>query len=948
MRQFLLLVFIVACNILNAQVPSGYNLVWSDEFDYETQELDKNWNWEEGIVNSLLSARIRENAITENGVLKLQNKIEDCTDEGGFVKNYTSANGWTTRTFKYGYFESRIKYSAAEGINNSFWLITKNIPQGAAKGFEIDINEGHYKTANDDEINTNLHTWDSSLPRDTQTNNINNSEKFYQSQDLSSDFHTYALEWTETKLNYYFDGTLIRTIDFADIEGLVTGVTVPVFVTTAVLDWLNPTPAVDGTSMEVDYVRVYQKDGVKPDENLMIWNSGFDSGLDNWEFSVKTGNTSTYEIEEVNGNKVLKFNASAGSKGYDVSFKQTFPLEEGTYDLSFKVKSDAAASLVLKIANDVTGASQLDQTYQTTTEWQTYVLKNQAYSMDWETKLTFWIGDQDETFYFDDIQLTKVDSKDLSEGGSIEIDLAGFSTKSGSIDIPLLNPTTADAHLQYAPTVEPAKDYNNRIIQSLGVVPEGTYELEFDIRGDSPSPNSKTGLPDFQVLLLETGSSTMVDGFKHSSVAPSVTWDKHFVNFHNPAEQEVDIEIRYSNMCNIDIKSIVLTKQMNIIPCGLHSNGEINTPLYVGYGGFERETSSRYIFGSSMFQARPSITSAGFPDLTEGNSIVNYSVQATDYENWGDKIQPIQEDGAARIEIKAYDAPANPYLLSMSSPLFTDVLDGESLAGKSVRFSFYAKAEINATYTQAPVVKIEVMYTGSGDERISHYFDGEDLPELTDEWQLYHFDHQLSETIPQISYNGSVTSSAMWCRFNFQSTGLFYLDYMQMRRLDGMNSIALNQYSLNLSLNETATLHAIVDATDGINTAVKWESSDTNIASVDQYGLVSAGSSAGTVTITATSEYGGLKVSCEVNVGTATATDSTIESNKVEVWGSKGRMVINANETCELEVYSITGAKVYRGKVQSGRTEINNLNSNQIYIAKIIVNGKVFTRKIKL
>lgn len=141
-----------ACNS-QSLLPGGsdkWELVWSDEFDYPDAELDKKWDSQNGPNSHILCSRWRENAKVSEGTLKLVNKKEK---RGG--QEWTSGSISTKEKFLYGYFECRYKYAAAEGTNNSFWLMTQGPPPAEGKRFEIDINEGHYPN----KVNTNIHNW---------------------------------------------------------------------------------------------------------------------------------------------------------------------------------------------------------------------------------------------------------------------------------------------------------------------------------------------------------------------------------------------------------------------------------------------------------------------------------------------------------------------------------------------------------------------------------------------------------------------------------------------------------------------------------------------------------------------------------------------------------------------------------------------------------------------
>ncbi len=72
---------------------------------------------------------------------------------------------------------------------------------------------------------------------------------------LGKDFHVYGLEWTENELIYFFDGKEIRRQPHDICRGPA-----PVYLSLAIMGWAGPvTNAIDGQSMDVDYVRVWQR-----------------------------------------------------------------------------------------------------------------------------------------------------------------------------------------------------------------------------------------------------------------------------------------------------------------------------------------------------------------------------------------------------------------------------------------------------------------------------------------------------------------------------------------------------------------------------------------------------------------------------------------------------------------------------------------------------------------
>ena len=148
---FLLVGFVARAEEPKVTLPNGkWQLVFQDEFARTDKDLDENWEFQNGPSGHILCSRWRENVAVGDGILKLIAKKEK---RGG--QDWTAANMWTRRKFQYGYFECRYKYAPATGTNNSFWIMTRDIPKDAPGRFEIDINEGHYPN----EVNMNLHNW---------------------------------------------------------------------------------------------------------------------------------------------------------------------------------------------------------------------------------------------------------------------------------------------------------------------------------------------------------------------------------------------------------------------------------------------------------------------------------------------------------------------------------------------------------------------------------------------------------------------------------------------------------------------------------------------------------------------------------------------------------------------------------------------------------------------
>jgi len=87
-----------------------------------------------------------------------------------------------------------------------------------------------------------------------------------------------------------------------------------------------------------------------------------------------------------------------------------------------------------------------------------------------------------------------------------------------------------------------------------------------------------------------------------------------------------------------------------------------------------------------------------------------------------------------------------------------------------------------------------------------------------------------------------------------------------------VTGVSLNEASISLKAERTATLTANILPSDAYDKSVIWSSSNNNIAQVSSEGVITA-KSVGTVTITATTNDGGFKASCTVVVEEKGATD---------------------------------------------------------------------------
>jgi|GEM_PF-2030801 len=350
-------------------IPGGYQLVFNDEFDnpaskaalWKPDDRDgRGVDWENDTV-----------ALIKNGVLKLKH-VKLATPVG--TRTFSAPTGSTRQQFKYGYFECRYKYSAAKGINNSFWLLNSGA-QLEKDYIEIDVNEGQLDAGpiRSPQTYTKLGaqpSWDHVRPLVLDhTHGLCNSPAYYWfDQDYSAEFHTYGFEWTPDSLLFYLDGKRILSRDNRRVystEKPYRLLNYPMSIYLSILGTPEAPLVSNGqdylsSGMEVDYIRVYQlpgsTDGLPPTSGTNL---------------IKNGEFGEYDLNDYGGS-MYSWNSGMGNVDstflkISLSEPRTSPvympsqninvLPAGTYTLKFRARvTDKSglntAALRLKISNN--------------------------------------------------------------------------------------------------------------------------------------------------------------------------------------------------------------------------------------------------------------------------------------------------------------------------------------------------------------------------------------------------------------------------------------------------------------------------------------------------------------------------------------------------------------------------------------------------------------------
>jgi len=244
-----------------SETPVGYELVWSDEFNYNGLPDSTKWSydiggngWGNGEAQYYTGSRLK-NSEVKDGYLYINALKEDF--EG---KKYTSAR-LVTRTkgdWLYGRVEVKAKLPEGIGMWPAIWMLPTDWTYGGwPDSGEIDIMEnlGYIPYF----IAATVQTKSYNAVIGTHKNAVINVPDCY------SNFHKYVLEWENSELRFYVDSKLYHT--FKNEE---TGVQVWPFdkrfhllLNIAVGGTYGGAQGIDDTifprSMVIDYVRVYQK-----------------------------------------------------------------------------------------------------------------------------------------------------------------------------------------------------------------------------------------------------------------------------------------------------------------------------------------------------------------------------------------------------------------------------------------------------------------------------------------------------------------------------------------------------------------------------------------------------------------------------------------------------------------------------------------------------------------
>jgi len=261
-------IFFSLCLILLGSMGYAQNwqIVWQDEFNYTGAPDAGKWGydvggggWGNGEAQYYTNNR-RENARVENGNLVIEARRDNVGAEYSSARLVSRGKGdWT-----YGRIEIRAKIPVGQGLWPAIWMMPTDGAYGGwpASG-EIDIMEsfalGGLKY---DKVESNIHT-----KAYNHTIGTNKGGAITGLSNIQDNYHTYRVTWTANKMVFDVDGREYFTFNneggwekwpydkrFHMILNIAVGGSLGT--------WIDPN--IFPRRMEVDYVRVYQDNGVIP------------------------------------------------------------------------------------------------------------------------------------------------------------------------------------------------------------------------------------------------------------------------------------------------------------------------------------------------------------------------------------------------------------------------------------------------------------------------------------------------------------------------------------------------------------------------------------------------------------------------------------------------------------------------------------------------------------
>ncbi|WP_238015930.1 glycoside hydrolase family 16 protein [Dactylosporangium sp. AC04546] len=252
MRRLLIPLVVTSLAVVAPALPAaadpsgtGWTQVFSDDFSGSTLDTSR-WNYRTD--SKAYSTQRPENVSVSDGMLNIALKKETY---GG--KSYTGGGVISKQSLRYGYYETRAKLNDGAGWHSSFWIMSGDgsttfpaSQRTEIDGFEID-------SISPTRIHHGVLTWKGS--------GVSAGKSYgttYTSPTIDSRaWHVYGMDWQETSVRFYVDGTLMYTAPYVPTDW--THDYTNIWLTSIAYGTVPDDTKLPAT-VQFDYVRYWQRD----------------------------------------------------------------------------------------------------------------------------------------------------------------------------------------------------------------------------------------------------------------------------------------------------------------------------------------------------------------------------------------------------------------------------------------------------------------------------------------------------------------------------------------------------------------------------------------------------------------------------------------------------------------------------------------------------------------
>lgn len=250
---------LITAMLLLEDPKSDKKLVFSQDFRHLKDVDESVWHYNDGpVYNNEIqkyTKKSAKNAWVEGGRLIIEARKHD-----GVV---TSGRLQSVQSFKYGYFEAKVKVPAGRGTWPAFWMLNDKLRRQGAEHIpwprcgEIDIME--YVGYDPGNYHFTIHTEKYNHMKNTQKG------KMVSTNEKSPQWRTFGVDWTTDYLRFYMDGNKVYEIvkDETSFDAWPFDDPYYMILNLAIGGGWGGAKGVDDaifpSRYEVEYVKVYQK-----------------------------------------------------------------------------------------------------------------------------------------------------------------------------------------------------------------------------------------------------------------------------------------------------------------------------------------------------------------------------------------------------------------------------------------------------------------------------------------------------------------------------------------------------------------------------------------------------------------------------------------------------------------------------------------------------------------